>query len=83
MIASIPILGKVAERLEVIPGSVPNLIDLPPGCRFAARCQARLAHGLTICTEAEPDLEDVGHKHRVRCWLYQSRGEHRAPLTAG
>ena len=72
LIASIPVLGKVADRLEVIPGSVPNLIDLPPGCRFAARCQARLKHSLTICTEVEPDLEDVGQGHRVRCWLYQS-----------
>jgi oligopeptide/dipeptide ABC transporter ATP-binding protein len=82
LIASIPVLGKVADRLEVIPGSVPNLIDLPPGCRFAARCQARLKHALTICTESEPDLEDVGQGHRVRCWLYQSRGDHRAPLNA-
>ncbi|MBM3120864.1 MAG: ABC transporter ATP-binding protein [Chloroflexi bacterium] len=82
LIASIPVLGKVADRLEVIPGSVPNLIDLPPGCRFAARCQARLTHALTICTEGEPDLEDVGQGHRVRCWLYQSRGDHRAPLNA-
>jgi peptide/nickel transport system ATP-binding protein len=83
LIASIPILGKVMDRLEVIPGSVPNLIDLPPGCRFAARCQARLKYSLSICTELEPDLEDGGQGHRVRCWLYQSHGDHRAPLHAG
>jgi len=80
LIASIPILGKVADRLEVIPGSVPNLIDLPPGCRFAPRCQARVEHGLSICTELEPELLDAGHNHQVRCWLYESREEHRAPL---
>jgi len=80
LIASIPVLGKVTERLEVIPGSVPNLIDLPAGCRFAPRCEARLKHALTICTELEPELEDVEQGHRVRCWLYQSQGEHRAPL---
>ncbi|MFM8322318.1 MAG: ABC transporter ATP-binding protein, partial [Chloroflexota bacterium] len=33
LIASIPVLGKVKERLEVIPGSVPNMVNLPPGCR--------------------------------------------------
>ena len=83
LIASIPILGKVMDRLEVIPGSVPNLIDLPPGCRFAARCQARLKYSLSLCTELEPDLEDGGQGQRVRCWLYQSHGDHRAPLHAG
>lgn len=51
LIESIPILGKLKEKLEVIPGSVPNLVDLPPGCRFAPRCKAMAEHGLTICTE--------------------------------
>jgi ABC-type dipeptide/oligopeptide/nickel transport system ATPase component len=32
LIGSIPVLGKIKDRLEVIPGSVPNLVDLPPGC---------------------------------------------------
>jgi peptide/nickel transport system ATP-binding protein len=80
LIASIPGLGKVAERLEVIPGSVPNLINLPPGCRFAPRCQARVQHELAICTEQEPSLLDAGRDHQARCWLYESRGEHHAPL---
>jgi oligopeptide/dipeptide ABC transporter ATP-binding protein len=80
LIASIPVLGKVTDRLEVIPGSVPNLINLPPGCRFAPRCQARVQHGLEICTEQEPELLDVQPGHRARCWLYESHGEHHAPL---
>ena len=41
LLASIPILGKVKETLDVIPGTVPNLVNLPPGCRFAPRCRAR------------------------------------------
>ena len=45
LMASIPILGMVKEELEVIPGSVPNLINLPPGCRFAPRCLARVENG--------------------------------------
>jgi oligopeptide/dipeptide ABC transporter ATP-binding protein len=83
LIASIPVLGGVADRLEVIPGSVPNLINLPVGCRFAPRCRARLEYRLTICDEHEPDL--VAHEagHTARCWLYQSRGDHRAPMAAG
>ncbi|HZD56232.1 MAG TPA: ABC transporter ATP-binding protein [Anaerolineales bacterium] len=84
LIASIPVLGKIQERLDVIPGSVPNLIDLPPGCKFAPRCRSRLEYELTICTEVEPDLISILPKHTVRCWLYQSMEEkgHVAPLRA-
>lgn len=80
LIASIPVLGKVQDWLEVIPGSVPNLIDLPVGCRFAPRCKARVKYGLEICTRRDPDLEAIQPAHSVRCWLYQSDADHRAPL---
>jgi oligopeptide/dipeptide ABC transporter ATP-binding protein len=80
LIASIPVLGKVTERLEVIPGNVPNLINLPEGCKFAARCRARVEHNLTICTEVEPDLLSISPDHTVRCWLYQNHPTHQAPL---
>jgi oligopeptide/dipeptide ABC transporter ATP-binding protein len=82
LLASIPVLGEVKERLEVIPGTVPNLIDMPPGCRFAPRCKSRLEYSLEICTDQEPDLLDVGLGHTARCWLYQSTAGHHAPLTA-
>lgn len=77
LIGSIPILGKIKERLDVIPGSVPNLINMPPGCRFASRCRARVENNLTICTEKEPDLISTKPGHLVRCWLYQD-AEHNA-----
>jgi len=80
LIASIPVLGKVTEKLDVIPGNVPNLVNLPPGCRFASRCRARENHCLTICNQVEPDLVEVLPGHHVRCWLYQSQGDHQAPL---
>ncbi len=80
LIASIPILGTVRDQLDVIPGSVPNLIDLPPGCKFAPRCRSRIEYDLSICTESEPDLIPVLPGHTVRCWLYQSKGDHRAPV---
>ncbi len=72
LIASIPVLGKVTERLDVIPGSVPNLVNLPPGCRFAPRCRSREQYDLAICTEIEPELVEVAPKHLVRCWLYSA-----------
>ncbi len=84
LIGSIPVLGEIKEKLEVIPGSVPNLVNLPPGCRFAPRCSACEQYGLNICSEVKPDLIEAKPGHLVRCWLYQSdeaRG-HTAPLSA-
>lgn len=81
LIGSIPVLGKLKERLEVIPGSVPNLVNLPPGCRFAPRCRAREEHALEICTREEPALHETEGGHKVRCWLYQDGEGHRAPRS--
>jgi peptide/nickel transport system ATP-binding protein len=52
-------------RLEQIPGTVPNLLHPPPGCRFAARCKFATA----ACTEAEPPLRNVTPDHKVACIL--------------
>jgi peptide/nickel transport system ATP-binding protein len=82
LLGSIPVLGKIKEKLDVIPGTVPNLINLPPGCRFAPRCRARVKYGLKICTEIEPDLIEFKADHYVRCWLYQSTEDHQAPLAS-
>jgi len=82
LIGSIPILGKLKERLDVIPGSVPNLVNLPVGCRFTPRCTAREKFGLKICAEVKPDLLPIKEGHLARCWLYQSAEGHVAPLQA-
>ena len=71
LIGSIPVLGVVKDELDVIPGNVPNLINLPPGCRFAPRCRARVEHHLDICLQEEPALLPVAPNHKVRCWLYK------------
>src|SRR5688500_13323272 len=84
LIGSIPILGEIKDRLDVIPGSVPNLVNLPAGCRFAPRCTAREKYKLTICNEVKPDLEEAAQDHLVRCWLYHDHEAegHKAPLKA-
>ena len=85
LIASVPVVGEIRDRLETIPGNVPNLIGLPPGCRFADRCQMREDYHLELCTQIEPELIASGDgksNHQVRCWLYQDYLEkgHIAPL---
>ncbi len=71
LIGSTPVLGESDKELTTIPGSVPNLINLPPGCKFAPRCQARIDNDLEICINEEPDLIQVAANHSARCWLYQ------------
>ena len=68
LIRSIPRVDRAAEkkqRLEAIPGTVPSLLDPPPGCRFAARCK----YAMEICVQAMPPLKEVAPGHRVACVL--------------
>ncbi|WP_456724971.1 MULTISPECIES: ABC transporter ATP-binding protein [unclassified Bradyrhizobium] len=68
LIRSIPRIDLDAEhktRLEAIGGSVPILINPPPGCRFASRCK----HAMSICTDQEPRLREIAPGHRMACHL--------------
>ena len=80
LIASIPYNQSLGESLYSIPGSIPDARDLPAACRFAPRCEARVAYGLKICDQQEPELCTIAPNHSVRCWLYQAQGNHEAPL---
>jgi oligopeptide/dipeptide ABC transporter ATP-binding protein len=62
----VPGLEEKRERLIGIPGMPPRLIDLPPGCLFAARCPAAMDH----CLRIEPALEAVAGNRQVACHLY-------------
>jgi oligopeptide/dipeptide ABC transporter ATP-binding protein len=67
LLSSIPRLGSDrSTRLNVITGTVPNLLRLQPGCRFAPRCP----HAMPICREREPELL-TQDKSKVACWLYE------------
>ena len=70
LIDSVPKLGDERPDLATIPGSVPNLIDLPAGCRFAPRCAARVAHEVVMADGQHPELLPVTESHAVRCWMY-------------
>ena len=83
LMGSVPVIGRRAEELSVIPGRVPSLINLPPGCRFAMRCQARLDAGLTRCLEELPALVEVVPGHKVRCFLHADAVETPVTLSVG
>jgi oligopeptide/dipeptide ABC transporter ATP-binding protein len=72
LIGAVPVLGQTKEMLAVIPGVVPNLINLPEGCRFAERCLAREEHSVTPARRTHPELRAFGAGHEVRCWLYHT-----------
>ncbi|AWR87013.1 ABC transporter ATP-binding protein [Meiothermus taiwanensis] len=62
------------QRLEAIPGNVPNPLNLPPGCAFHPRCKF-FKPGL--CDTDIPVLQDAGDGHMVRCvrWAEIQKGE--------
>jgi peptide/nickel transport system ATP-binding protein len=68
LLASIPRIEKSERRprLQAIPGMVPDLLDLPRGCKFQARC----AKVFEPCRGEEPQLKQVKPDHFVRCYLY-------------
>jgi oligopeptide/dipeptide ABC transporter ATP-binding protein len=65
LLAAIPSHRRRGQPLAAIPGRVPSLSALPPGCKFVERCP----HARTTCNEHEPELKraDGG---QVRCFIY-------------
>ncbi len=66
LLKSIPRLDIEKERLKIINGLVPNLLDLPQGCPFHPRCE----FCFEPCTKKLPPLLQVGQHHWVRCYLF-------------
>jgi oligopeptide transport system ATP-binding protein len=69
LLGSIPSPDKLGRRLDVIRGTVPHPLNLPPGCTFAPRCPQRM----DICETAFPALEPTGPGRDVACYLYTTR----------
>lgn len=64
LINSVPRLEQKNKRLFSIEGQPPSLLNLPPGCRFAARCD----QVMDKCREQQPPEVDIGDGHLVSCW---------------
>ncbi len=61
-----PQRGEVRGRLKAIPGMVPNILHMPPACKFNSRCE----RATDICYSVEPELVEMEPGHFVRCHLY-------------
>jgi oligopeptide/dipeptide ABC transporter ATP-binding protein len=68
LLGSIPRLDHRVDRLAAIPGSVPDPLHLPVGCRFSDRCSERFDR----CVE-EPPVIEINKDRRVRCWLRENK----------
>jgi len=60
-------IDEFKETLVTIEGTVPDLTNLPPGCRFRPRC----SEVTDRCRETAPPMVEVKKGHKVSCWLYE------------
>ncbi len=67
LLDSIPQLKEKKNRLNAIPGQVPNPVDLPVGCKFHPRCYLMIEE----CKKEEPPLFRVNGEHFSRCIRWQ------------
>ena len=63
LMAAVSSLARDNGALEIIPGTVPNLLHLPVGCSFSPRCAKCGTH----CGDVVPELREVSSGHLVRC----------------
>ncbi len=66
LLKSIPNINLEEQKLETMPGSPPDLINPPSGCRFHPRCP----HVMERCSQEEPPMKEARPEHWTACWLY-------------
>ena len=77
LIGSVPVVGKKRRRLEVIKGTVPNLIYPPSGCRFHPRCD----YCFEPCDSKAPKSLEVEPDYFVACYLYDPQYKELAEIS--
>lgn len=69
LIAAFPGIYAPKQEMKALPGSPPDLLNPPEGCRFAPRCP----YAMDICKKKTPQLEEVSSGHYVACYLLRSK----------
>jgi peptide/nickel transport system ATP-binding protein len=77
LLTAVPSLALRKEKLSVIPGTIPNLIEPPLGCRFHPRCKYAKAE----CAKQIPPLKEIERGHFVAC-IRASEIDMKSPLEA-
>ena len=72
-----PDKSQTIKRLDTIPGMVPNILEMPKGCKFCTRCEIREE----ICDNEEPSLSEISDNHFVRCHFVET-SDHRSMPAA-
>ena len=78
LIKALPEIGHRGDRLNQIPGVMPNLTRIPPGCPFHPRCHARME----ICAKNKPPLTKAGPQHLAACYLLKNATETSSPTES-
>ena len=69
LINSVPAPGHTTDKLFQIPGEVPDVMRLPPGCSFRPRC----GYAEEVC-HRDPPMVHTGEEHTVHCWRFAEGG---------
>ncbi|MCW4045136.1 MAG: ABC transporter ATP-binding protein [Candidatus Bathyarchaeota archaeon] len=77
LLTAVPNLAIKREKLKVIPGTIPNLIEPPSGCRFHPRCE----YAQPACSQEVPPLVEIEPEHYVAC-LRAKEIDVKSPLRA-
>ena len=65
LLRSIPNITNMKERLVPISGTPINMLNMPKGCAFCARCDK----AMKICLEQVPEERIINESHRASCWI--------------
>lgn len=72
LLASVPNEQKIRDKanLQTIEGDVLDTINVPPGCRFYARCNMITPEIREKCERLHPELKEIAPGHQMRCWRF-------------
>ena len=65
LLRSIPNSARMKEKLVPILGTPINIMNLPAGCAFCARCD----NAMKICLEEKPEEIEINENHKASCWI--------------
>jgi oligopeptide/dipeptide ABC transporter ATP-binding protein len=70
LLQAVPTAATKRGQLMAIKGTVPELVDPPPSCRFIGRCP----HEKAVCRSRNPELTPIADEHSVSCFIHHAEG---------